>query len=73
MGVYGDPAEAERFRRAWAKTGKRLAMGKARVRFKKLEDLPLEVIGETIRRVPAKKYIKCCVEAVQGRGKARAK
>jgi hypothetical protein len=45
------------FRKAWAKTGKKLDMGKACIRFKKLEDVPLEVIGEAIARVPAKKYI----------------
>jgi hypothetical protein len=32
------------------------------VRFKKLADLPLDVIGEVIRRIPAKSYI----EAYQG-------
>src|SRR5262245_46375556 len=44
-------------REAWAKTGKKLDMGKACIRFKKLDDLPLEVIGEAIHRIPAKKYI----------------
>jgi hypothetical protein len=42
---------------AWAKTGKKLDMGKCCVRFKKIEDVPLEVIGEAIKRVPAKKFI----------------
>jgi hypothetical protein len=42
---------------AWAKTGKKLDMGKCCVRFKMLEDVPLDVIGEAIKRVPAKKYI----------------
>jgi hypothetical protein len=46
------------FEEAWAKTGKKLDMGKSCVRFKKLEELPLDVIGEAIRRVPAKAYIK---------------
>ncbi len=32
-------------------------MGKSCVRFKKLDDVPLKVIGEAIRRVPAKKFI----------------
>ncbi|MEK6373931.1 MAG: DUF1801 domain-containing protein [Acidobacteriota bacterium] len=45
------------FRGAWAKTGKKLDMGKSCIRFKKLDDLPLEVIGEAIRRVPARAYI----------------
>src|SRR5262249_19569442 len=45
------------FREAWAKTGKKLDMGKSCVRFKKLEDVALGVIGEAIRRAPAKAYI----------------
>lgn len=49
--------EGQSFLKAWAKTGKKLDMGKCCIRFKKLEDLPLEVIGEAIRRVPAKKWI----------------
>jgi hypothetical protein len=55
--MYGDTRDAAWFREAWAKTGKKLDMGKACIRFKKLEDLPLEVIGQAIKRVPAKKYI----------------
>ena len=45
------------FREAWTKTGKKLDMGKACIRFKRLEDLSLEVIGEAIRRVPVEVYI----------------
>jgi hypothetical protein len=58
MCVYGDGDHADLFRKAWAKTGKKLDMGKSCIRFKKLEDLALEVIGEAIRRVPARKYIE---------------
>ncbi|MFY0578950.1 DUF1801 domain-containing protein [Cystobacter fuscus] len=57
MCVYGQPAQEQWFREAWAKTGKKLDMGKSCVRFKKLEDVALGVIGEAIRRMPAKKYI----------------
>jgi hypothetical protein len=38
--------------------GRRLAMGKAGIHFRKLEDLPLDVIGEVIRRLPANVYIE---------------
>src|SRR4051812_41594591 len=48
------------FREAWAKTGKKLDMGKACIRFKKVEELRLDVIGEAIRRVPASMYIEFC-------------
>lgn len=56
MSNYGD--EEEWFRKKWMKTGKKLDMGKCCVRFKKLEDVPLEVIGEAFKRMPADKYIK---------------
>jgi hypothetical protein len=46
------------FREAWAKTGKKLNMGKACIRFKKVDDLALDVLGEAIRRMPAKRYIE---------------
>ena len=58
MCVYGDSPLAEWFRESWAKTGKKLDMGKTCVRFKKVEDLALDVVGEAIRRMPVSKYLK---------------
>jgi Domain of unknown function (DU1801) len=53
-----DPTEhAKWLREAWAKSGKKLDMGKSCIRFKRLEDLPLDVVGEAVRRVPAKAFI----------------
>jgi hypothetical protein len=57
MNVYGNPATEKWFREAWKASGKRLDMGKACVRFKKVEDVPLEVIGQVIARTPVKNYI----------------
>ncbi len=57
MTVYGDPAMEKWFRKAWTDAGKKLDMGKACVRFKKLEDVPLAVIGQIIGRVSVKDYI----------------
>lgn len=54
--VYG-PDREKPFREAWAKTGKKLDMGKSCVRFKKVEDLALDVIGASIRQVSARKFI----------------
>lgn len=46
------------FRDAWAASGKKkLDMGKACIRFKKLDDIALDVIGQAIRRMPADRYI----------------
>lgn len=57
MAVYGHEPTAKWFRKAWEATGKKLDMGKACVRFKKLEDVPLEVVSQVIARVPVKEYI----------------
>ena len=48
--VYGDPGLESWFRDRWVETGKKLDMGKSCVRFHRLEDVPLEVIAETIAR-----------------------
>jgi len=65
MSVYcgcGDDGRSEQhaqwFRQAWSRTGKKLDMGKACIRFTKVEDLPLDLIGEAIRRVPVSTYIE---------------
>ncbi len=58
MCIYGHEVLRSWFEKAWAKAGKKLDMGKSCVRFKKLDDLALDVIGEAIRRVPARKYIE---------------
>ena len=55
--VYCDPEGKERFVREWKATGKRLDMGASCVRFRKIEDVPLEVLGAAIKRVTVKKYI----------------
>jgi hypothetical protein len=58
MGVYGNPGIDSWFRGAFAKAGKKLDMGKSCVRFKTLDALPLDVIGETIRRVPVEAFLQ---------------
>lgn len=50
MNIYGDPSAEKWFRAAWAKAGKKLDMGKSCVRFRSLDDLALDVVGEAIAR-----------------------
>ena len=69
MNVYGDPATEAWFRKAWQATGKKLDMGKSCVRFKKLEDVPLDVIGQVIARTPVNKYIAAVEKAMAARKK----
>jgi len=57
MCVYGDAGTEAWFRKEWAATGKKLDMGKSCVRFRKLADVPLAVVGRVIRRVPVEEYV----------------
>jgi hypothetical protein len=70
MCVYGSDAEAKRFQHEWAKTGKKLDMGKACIRFKTVDDLALDVIAATFKRVTAKKYIEHYEGAIKAKPKA---
>jgi hypothetical protein len=56
MGVYGDHG-AEAFLREHWPADKTLDMGKSCLRFKRLEDLPLDVIGELIARTSVDDFI----------------
>ena len=58
MCIYATEKRRELFKKAFEKEGKKLNMGRGCVRFKKVEDIPLKVIGKEIARVPMKKYIK---------------
>jgi len=71
MCVYSDGKQRAWFEKAWKKTGKRLDMGKSCVRFKRIEDVPLDVITETIARVPVADYVAHYEKTLAGRGKRR--
>ena len=58
MNIYGDPADEEWFVQRYKATGKKLNMGKSCVRFKTIDDLPIELIGEAVARTPVESYIK---------------
>lgn len=45
------------FTEAYRKSGKKLDMGKSCVRFKSLEDLPLDVISQCVARVPVDDFV----------------
>src|SRR5690242_5988432 len=54
---YGHPTLSTLFTSLYQKNGKKLDMGKGCVRFKKLDDLALDVVGRTIARVPVKEHM----------------
>ena len=57
MGIYGDTALRRKFEAAYRKTGKRMDAGKSCVRFRTLEDLPLELVGETIAAMDVNTFV----------------
>jgi hypothetical protein len=57
MGLYTDGPEAQWFRDQYAERGMRLDMGKSCVRFTSLDDVPLDVLGEAIARIPVGEFI----------------
>ena len=57
MNVYGDGPTAKAFKEGFKKAGKKLDMGKSCVRFKTADDLPLDVIGQTIAATSMKDFI----------------
>jgi hypothetical protein len=70
MGLYNNSPGEKSFREAWeAKTGKKIDMGKCCIRFTKLEDVALDVIGEHIKKTPAKRYVEHYVKALESMGK----
>lgn len=63
MNIYGDKKAEKWFREAYKASGKKLDMGKSCVRFKKLEDVPLDVIGKAIAQTPVEALIKAYEKA----------
>ncbi len=57
MCIYGDAKQRAWFEKEWKKTGKKLSMGKACVRFKDVNDVPLDLITKAVARVPVKKFL----------------
>jgi len=55
--IYSDEQSRQDFEEAYRATGKRYDVGKSCVRFKKLDDLPLDLIGETIARTEVEEFV----------------
>ena len=72
LNVYGDPALDAWFRERWAQSGKKLDMGKSCVRFRKLDEVPLEVIGETIAKSDLASFL-ANYDGVRGSARAARK
>jgi hypothetical protein len=58
MNVYGDEQTERWFTERYKASGKKLDMGKSCVRFKSLEHLPVDLIGEAVARATVDEFIE---------------
>ena len=58
MNVYGDKETEQWFVEEYRASGKKLNMGKACVRFKRVEDLPTDLIGKVVSMTSVDQYIQ---------------
>jgi len=71
--VYGDPKTQASFVERYRASGKKLDMGKSCVRFKRLEDLPLEVVADTIAACSVERLIELHEAVHAAKGSAKKK
>lgn len=59
MGIYGNPELLEWFKQEYPKYSKqKLDMGKGCIRFKKMDQIPFKLIGNLMKKISVKDYIK---------------
>ena len=67
--VYGDESVEQWFRERYRAAGKKLDMGKSCVRFRKLDDLPLTLVGEVVARTPIADFVEIYKASRSGRAR----
>ena len=70
--IYTSAEAKEAFVNAWKASGCKLDMGASCVRFKKIEQVPLDVLGSTIKKISVKKFISS-YEAIIPKNKKKKK
>ena len=69
-GIYANPKLHDWFVNEYPKHSKRkLDMGKSCIRFKKLDEIPFELIGELTRKLTAEEWISIYESAIKNRKK----
>ena len=58
MGCYMVPEVRNEFEKAYKKSGKRFDAGKSCIRFKTIDDLPLDLLGKTIASMDVNEFIE---------------
>jgi hypothetical protein len=70
LGLYGDAELRAWFEKAWAKTGKKLKMGKSCLRFRRVEELEVPLVLEAVGKVDVDALIAMHEAARAGKKKA---
>ena len=68
MSAYADSADERAVREAFQRAGRKLDMGKSCIRFKRVEDIPLDDLGPIIARNSVDDWIATYERARGGRG-----
>ena len=71
-GIYQDDGKRDAFMKAYEDTGKRLDVGQSCVRFRKLDDVPFEVIGDAVAGIPVDEFV-AVAKRVRGPGSSKRK
>ena len=71
-GIYMEDVARQEFETKYRATGKRYDVGKSCVRFKKLEDLPLPLIGESVGSLSVEEFV-ARVESVRAKPRGSGK
>jgi hypothetical protein len=57
MGLYSDSEQDREFRSRWLASGRSLDMGKSCLRFKRLDDLDLDLVAEVVASTPVDDFL----------------
>jgi len=69
--IYSDEGKRQQFEEAYRAKGKRFDVGKSCVRFRKLEDLPLELVGKVVADSGMEEFFTIYEKAIENRKKKK--
>ena len=73
MGIYGSDSLRAEFESAYQASGKRMDVGKSCVRFRTIDDLPLDVVGHAIGAMTLEQFLALHDEASSMRKSRRSR
>lgn len=68
MSIYAFDKTKDQFEKLWLESGKKLNVGKACIRFKSLDQVPIELIQDALGKISVEQYVERYLEV---RGSAR--